>query len=596
MRINDELEKSLLELEEKNNDNVLSLLDVAQALEKTYKHINNCSLKDEKEFIYQTDSYTCKKVKYDSIKGKTIYSVSSPESEEVLFNIEISSIGEINFDVIGQKESEIQTLIEKVNEASDGLLELIKLNADVSFFTENRELVLSSKPYLALKMGNFLEGDKAVLVYKNENSGSDINKTNVGLKYIRVDQIEGYLKNIKLDERRIPILAYAFFNGNNEDRFKTEKFYIMDATYPYLTEEKVERYTEIDYLKHAGEATFACSFIGSLVLGITGGIVGAATVLPGVPLLIAGIGLPALTGTGIFLRKVTNVRRSNQKEELLETAHKKLYMVLKTLANEKSSEIEKAMSFKKKKKIKASTKGNQQELTPREIIVEAKKLLKEIPAYKSNLYLAVINQLENAYGLDNSLKEKEDVLKDETLYGELLQAIEEIYDLPEIQTVDAVDNSMSAMKRLITCGDINKTISNINIYTRAYSGAGSFKEHNTYVTEILNMYLEALLLAKENNETLSVQTVASIPSNTKNRLVATLTDFSERIYALYPSGNEKFEAASKIRYNNQLVEEDEIKIVKAINLVNENNLTYDLLGKNLPKTKVKVKEPTPKVD
>ena len=596
MRINSELEKNLLELEEKNNDNVLSFLDVAQALETTYKHINNCSLKDEKDFIYHTDLYTCKKVKYDSIKGKTIYSVISPDSEEVLFNIEISSIGEINFDVVGQNEIEIQRLIEKVNEASDGLIELIKLNADVSFFTENRELVLSSKPYLALKMGNFIEGDKAVLVYKGENSGSDINKTNIGLKYIRVDQIEGYLKNIKLDERRIPILTYAFLNSNNEERFKTEKFYIMDATYPYLTEEKVERYTEADYLKHTGEATFACSFIGSLVLGITGGIVGAATVLPGVPLLIAGIGLPALTGTGIFLRKVTNVRRSNQKEELLEIAHKKLYSVLKVLANEKSSEIEKAMNFKKKKKIQTSTKGKEQELTPREIIVEAKKLLKEIPVYKSNLYLAVINQLENAYGLDNSLKEKEEVLKDEILYGELLQSIEEIYDLPEQPTVDAVDNSMAAMKRLITFGDINKTITNINTYTKAYSGAGSFKEHNSYVSQILNMYLEALLLAKENNETLSVQTVASIPTNTKNRLVSTLTDFSERIYALYSSGDEKFEAASKIRYNNQLVDEDEIKIVKAINLVNENNLTYDLLGKNLSKTKVKVKEPTPKVE
>lgn len=596
MRINDELEKSLLELEEKNNDNVLAFLDVAQALETTYKHINNCSLKDEKDFIYQTENYVCKKVKYDSVKGKTIYSVISPDGEEVLFNIEISSIGEINFDVVGQNESEIQRLIEKVNEASDGLIELIKLNADVSFFTENRELVLSSKPYLALKMGNFLEGDKTVLVYKSENTGSDNNKTNTGLKYIRVDQIEGYLKNIKLDERRIPILAYAFLNSNNEERFKTEKFYIMDATYPYLTEEKVERYTEVDYLKHAGEATFCCSFIGALILGITGGIVGASTALPGVPLLISGIGLPAVTGTGIFLRKVINVRRANQKEELLETAHKKLYKVLKVLANEKSSEIEKAMNFKKKKKIKTSTQSKEQDLTPREIIVEAKKLLKEIPTYKSNLYLAVINQLENAYGLDNSLKEKEDVLKDETLYGELLQTIEEIYDLPEQPTVEAVDSSLAAMKRLLTSGDINKTITNINTYTRAYSGAGSFKEHNSYVTEILNMYLEALLLAKEKNGTLSVQTVASIPQNTKNRLVATLTDFSERIYALYSSGNEKFEAASKIRYNNQLVDEDEIKIVKAINLINENNLTYDLLGKNLPKNKVKVKEPTPKVD
>ena len=67
---------------------------------------------------------------------------------------------------------------------------------------------------------------------------------------------------------------------------------------------------------------YIIGFIGSLVLGITGGIVGASTALPGVPLLIAGIGLPAVTGTGIFLRKVINVRRANQKEELLETIDK----------------------------------------------------------------------------------------------------------------------------------------------------------------------------------------------------------------------------------------------------------------------------------
>ena len=50
MRLNEELEKSLLQLEENNGENVLSLLDVAHALENTYKYVNSCLLKDEKDF------------------------------------------------------------------------------------------------------------------------------------------------------------------------------------------------------------------------------------------------------------------------------------------------------------------------------------------------------------------------------------------------------------------------------------------------------------------------------------------------------------------------------------------------------------------
>ena len=122
------------------------------------------------------------------------------------------------------------------------------MNADVSFFTENHELVFSEKPYLALKMGNFVEGDKAVLVYREEASENELNKKNTGLKYIRVDQIEGYLKNIKIDERRLPVLAYAYYGLDKTDVLKEEKYYINESTYPKLTPEKVEYYTDSKYL------------------------------------------------------------------------------------------------------------------------------------------------------------------------------------------------------------------------------------------------------------------------------------------------------------------------------------------------------------
>ena len=40
MRINDKLEKSLLQLEQEETANVVSLLDIAKAFEEVYKFIN----------------------------------------------------------------------------------------------------------------------------------------------------------------------------------------------------------------------------------------------------------------------------------------------------------------------------------------------------------------------------------------------------------------------------------------------------------------------------------------------------------------------------------------------------------------------------
>ena len=253
------------------------------------------------------------------------------------------------------------------------------------------------------------------------------------------------------------------------------------------------------------------------------------------------------------------------------------------------------MTFKKKKENKVITDAKSKDLSPKDIINESKRLLKEIPPYKGNLYLAVINQIENAYGLSNSLIIEEEKQKDEVIFGELLQVIDEIYDLPETPAVDAVEASMAAMKRIISYGDSNQTINSLNRYVRAYNGAGSFKENTKFVNEILNMYLEALIISKEKNETIPVQTVSSIPDNTKARLVCTLTEFADRVYSVYQNGTDKFDAASRIRYNNGLVDTDETKIIKAINAIEESGLTYDLLGKNLPKEKVKVKE-QPKVE
>lgn len=243
MRINENLEKKLLELEVSGKDNLLNILDVATALENVYGFINESMIKDEKDFDIVENDFRYVKERYDAINGKTIYNVKTVDSEDVLFNIEISNLGEISFAVIGANKEEIERLIDKVNEPSNNVLEMIKMNADISFFTENRELVLSTKPYIAIKMGNFVEGNKAVIVYKEEQREEDINKTNTGLKYLRVDQIEGYLKNIKVDERKVPVLAYAYLGRDFTDQLK----YSHDSTGSFQKERIIILITNLIY-------------------------------------------------------------------------------------------------------------------------------------------------------------------------------------------------------------------------------------------------------------------------------------------------------------------------------------------------------------
>jgi len=584
MRINEDLEKTLLELEQNNNGNVLSLLDVASALEGAYNQINNSCLKNEKGFTLNTDDYICEKETYDAMNGKTIYCVSKPSDGTKLFKIEVSNIGEINFSIIDEESAETQLLIEKLNEASEGLLEKLKFNAEISYFTENRELVLSKRPYIAIKMGNFVEGDKAVLVYRNEGKTNEVNKQNSNVQLIRLDQITGYLKNIKLVERQVPILAYAFFDKANEKKIATNEFYIMEETYPYLTEEKVEKLKSDNYLSDCSFAATMVSILGAILLGATGGIVGAITSLPTLPLLLGGLGLPIATGTTVFLRAKTNVKRAFQKEELLEMANQKLYIVLKNIANEKATAIEKEMTFKRKKNLNLS-KVKPEDITPREIIAQLKKNLKELSGSKANLYLAVIQQLENAYNLNNSLIASDESLNNQALYGELLYISNEIFDLAEFSLSEVLENVLATMERLLYYGDSNQTIINLNQISKAINNY-SINMNSELRNKYENLYLEAMLISKDKNNGLSVQTISTIPS--KHRLVNVIGKFAERIL---PLGTKESSADTLQYLANLTTNTAEVKLVRMIDEIYDQNLVYDLLGKNLQQEKVKVKTP-----
>lgn len=589
MRINDELNKMLLQLENENGDNVLSLLDVAFALEKTYKQIDDSILKTEKDFTMHSDKYICKKVGYNAVDGKTIYSVSDNNSTEVLFNIKVSNIGEISFDVIGQNQEEIKKIIEKFNEASNNLLESIKLNADVSFFTENREITLSTKPYLALKMGKFMEEDKAVLVYCSEQNTDEINKTSMGIKYIRLDQIEEYVKNIKLDERKIPILTYAFLNNCNESDFIDEKESIMNKTYPKMTIEKAKCLKEPEYLNDVQATNIPRSVIGTIGLGGLGLIIGSTTILPTLPLIIGGVTIPAAIGISIYCKEKSNIKKAIKKEFLLNEAHKEIYVLLKTLANKKVAQIEKEIALKYRKKQK--TISPTENFSIKETLVEAKKMLKATSTKNSFLYLPVINQIENAYGLNESLIVDENLKKDEILYGELLQVLDEICELPSTDFKDSVKNSINAMHRLIKYGDGNKTIENCNDYYHEIRGKLCYLSTDNQaksIKDIINIYFETMLTAKEKNNPLSVQAILSIPDSMRNNLIRKIKDFASCIYHV-GDDEKKSSAEFMLRECNRTIE-NEIIILNLINEIYDKNLSYDLLGKNIKKELIKVKK------
>ena len=141
----DKLEKSLLQLEQEETANVVSLLDIAKAFEEVYKFINTSFIADEKEFKKVLNDIECTKERYDAIGGKTIYEVKRnlDDVSSVTINIEVSNNGEISFETTSENKVEAERLIDEINSPDCELLELVRMNADVSFFTENHELVFS---------------------------------------------------------------------------------------------------------------------------------------------------------------------------------------------------------------------------------------------------------------------------------------------------------------------------------------------------------------------------------------------------------------------------------------------------------------------
>jgi len=588
MRINEGLEKVLSRLEEENSDYAISLLDVATAFEEAYNLINGSILANITDFRDGYEEITCRKERYDAIKGKTIYSlnISFDEKEKTLLNVEVSNSGDISWVVQSSTQEQAERIIEEINQPNNSVMENLKMNADISFFSQNRELVLNEKPYVALKMGNFIEGDKPVLVYKEECASNEINKVNGGTRYIRIDQIEGYLKNIKVDERKIPTLAYAYLGTNrSQDIIITKNILERDLRLD-MDEEKLQELKSPRYADSSADKVFFFA-IGGGFFGAVLGAVGGALILPSCWWLgiIAGAGLPVISSV-IYCHNVNkNINFAHNRDAKIEEAKVSLYKTMRSYANDSIVEFEKEFTRKRSKSQKKKLNLGQN-LSTSEIIRELKKTLSDENSLRAEVYNLALAQIVNAYKLKPST-ESEKIKRDAEFYTDLIKLSEDIKDMDTQPIGKLWVNVLSIIKEKVDQGDNNLTIQILSNFDKMLSSTGllSAGDKKTIKNTLEKTYLEALINGTYQKNGLSVETISEIPISTRSSLLERLSAFATRIQGL---NVDKFHAGSHL-YNvvtaNTLYE---AKLLTAVNVIKEKELEFDLLGK-VPTAKVKTK-------
>ena len=584
MRINDELEKALTRLEENSSDYTIGLLDVARAFECAYEHINSSILKDIIDFEQTSGNIVCKKVRYDSINGKTIYSVNGSETDENILNIEVSPLGDYSWVITSTDNEKAEDIIQEINRPNNSIMENLKMNADISFFSQNRELVLSDKPYIALKMSNFMEGDKAVIVYKEEGKQDEINKVNGGIKYIRVDQIEGYLKNIKVDERKIPVLAYAFLGRDYDQEVEYSKNMIERDLHPEYTDEQIEKFKSEAYQNSVFE-TVLCVGVAGLLVGAIGGGIGAGILFSagGLGAIIGG-GLPVAAAAVIYKKQNKKIDFALNKEQKTSESIVALYRSIREYANENIVNYEQEFTRRRTKKQRPIFKLAAN-LSASEIVRELNKTLTNDDSTQAKFYNLALAQIINSYNID-PINNAEKIKSDSMFYGELIRFSDEVKEMNFVSNSEAARNSLSTIKRLIDCGDNNLVIQILSNYDRILSktSMATYEEKNKIENELQKLYLEALVNGSYREHGLSVETIAEIPGATRNALLNRISAFGRRLQDF--NNAEKIRVGNLIQSNIQSNDLSEIQLIKTIKYITNNNMEFDLLGK-VPKQKVK---------
>ena len=571
MRISRELEKILKEIEENNSDNGLSLLDVVNAMEKTYDCVNRSFLKDEIGFSEQIGDYQVVKKGYDAVSGKMVYAIKG-NSDEELITIGISNLGEMSFKSVSLNDIYADLLIKEINAPSnDKVMEKMKMNSEISFFTENCELVISKKPYLAIKMGNFVEGNKAVLVYKDEVNKDVINKIDSSVKHIKVEQIEDYLKNIKVDERMIPTLMYAFIGYDFERTLLLDKIRIERTTYPYLTPEKVTKLKSSEYFTELNINAVMMGMWGAFLFGILSGAISICDSLIGeifsqIEILSVCLGVSVLTSVGYYFNGKKNIKRAYKKDELMDKAFIEFYKTLKSCALENMENLEKRYRKSNNRNDKKKDVKKDSELSNLEIISKIKELLGNVKQDKAIFCNIVLDQILNIYKAKNS-----------DISLELMDLFMVVKKIDDYSMSDLINYSINSVENLLSYGDGSSSIEVLNNLDYAIATKGDSNialEKEKWNKAIRDGYFEVLL---SNN--VSVREISNIPKITRLLLLEDCYEFVEQLK--YEEDNDK-NGCSKL-LDDELGKDlpSGVRIYKTVNLIKNKGLEKEFLGKEI---------------
>ena len=307
--------------------NSVNLLDVASSFVDLYHFIKTSSLQDISTYERKiNDKYTCLKEGYDEIEGKTTYRIENEKGEKV-FGMALDNYGKFYYDFVPLNALEYATLSSSLFGGEDALIFDIRKNAAISFFNEDRALLISKEPHVSLKIKDFLYGTRCALVCEDGDNSFCVS----------IDNIKDLLSNVKIPRKSVPFLAYAFYDStsldNDKENIFAKKDRIMKKTYPALTKEEKERFLSKDYLEKNVQEILLGAVSASLLMGTFGYVLGIGSFPLLLSMAVPG-SIPLAIGGGILSKKVSNVYKAKRQDSKKEEANNELYNLLEDSARQ----------------------------------------------------------------------------------------------------------------------------------------------------------------------------------------------------------------------------------------------------------------------
>lgn len=582
MKLSDDLQKIITNVNGSEDDHQIDLLTVAKALERTYRYVNTSYLREVKDFAESIDDYYYCQKKVPDVKDGKVHYVIKNNQHEIIADIEFASNGDTNFIANPSKKKEAEEAITRLNNPSIDTLESMRMNAEVSFFSENRELILSKNPYLALKIGNYVDGDKAILVYHERDDDNEKNLSDGSIQYVRVDQVKKYLESLSVNERDIPVLAYA----NLSDEYYQELFYrkknIEKSTYPKLTEEKKEYYQSTAYRENVVMGSIFGGMIGAFACGIFGTML-IGVVLPTAIAASISIGTPIVVSSLFCAKGFSNIRKAENKSSKIEMSKLELYGLLRKASNlnieklEKRHEAQKRSKAKKNPALEDRTKSS----NPLDFARDVKKLIAEVDLDKASFYNCQLLQIINAYDDVDNLSTISKVTKDAEIYNRLSELTKNIIANKNSDLIDIINDTITRVEELFP---ITTTSSSLEILNSIASSIDDCSENLKLkdLERLENRLTKSYLKAIVKNAEVQTDELRSIPDTYQTDMLNYVIVFGKR-------QNDNLDIANAFQEINTNSDSVEQKLSKMLEKISDEDLIDELLENPKTKSPSKVK-------